>query len=109
MIEANAIIPLLIASGILTAVGETIRWFISRGKTKVDSAMVVQGMAIDLLKPLHEELARASADARKLRKQMNDLDREMEIIIAWAMAAKSILDREGIDYPPLPKLSERQF
>lgn len=109
MIDASTIIPLLVASGILTAFGETVRWFIGRGKTKVDSAMIVQGMAIDLLKPLHEELARASADARKLRTQMNELDREMEAIIAWAMAAKSILDREGIDYPPLPKLSERQF
>jgi hypothetical protein len=108
-VNIASVIQILVATGILTALSETVRWAFGRNKTKVDSALVIQGMAIDLLKPLHEELARADKAARSLRQQMNDLDREMELIISWALTARGLLESNHIPYPPMPKMEPRKF
>lgn len=107
MIEPGTIIQILVASGLLAVVGETFRWFMGRGKAKVDSAKVVQGMAIDLVKPLHEELARAEIVATRLRGNLRDMENDMADFLVWATEVRNILERERIEYPPLPKMRIR--
>lgn len=109
MEHTAAILQVLIAGGLLTAISETARWFLGRGKTKVDSAQVVQGMAIDLLKPLHEELVRVNSDVSRLRSHVRDLDNELELIISWALTAKGLLEAHHVPHPPMPRLSDREF
>jgi hypothetical protein len=102
--DATTIVQILVGGGLLSAISETIRWWVGRGKTKVDSAQVVQGMAIDLLKPLHEELTRCNTEVARLRSQVGDLDRELELIISWALTAKGLLEAHNIEHPPMPEI-----
>jgi len=90
------LLQVLIATGALTAMSETVRWFLGRGKTRVDDAKVVQGMALDLLTPLREELARSLAKAE-------DLGAELDSLLAWAVMARALLDAHHIAYPPVPQ------
>lgn len=98
----TAVIAVLVATGFLTALGEAIRWWFGRGKVRVDQARVVQGMAIDLLSPLHQELAEARKQTAAIRADLHDLESEMSTVISWALTAKRILDNHQIDYPPVP-------
>ena len=108
--DTSTLIEVLVATGLLTAVSETVRWFLTgRGRAKVDTAKVLQGMSLDLLKPLHEELDLANASADRLRQSMSSLEAEMESVLGWAIIARTLLDSHGIDYPapPEPVLKRR--
>lgn len=100
--DVSTLIEVLVATGFLTAVGELIRWWFGRGRVKVDQARVVQGMAIDLLKPLHTELAEARSQIVSLRSDLTTLEGEMSSVISWALTARTLLDSHQIDYPPVP-------
>lgn len=72
--------------------------------TKVDSAKVVQGMAIDLLQPLHQELTLANQRADELNIKLNEVERNLDSIVTWAFTVKSILDANHIAYPNVPQV-----
>jgi len=93
----STLIEVLTATGLLTAVSETLRWwFGGRGRQKIDQAKVVQGMAIDLLTPLHAELDTAQA-------RLRDLNAELESVLGWAIIARALLDAHKVEYPPPPE------
>lgn len=99
--DFGILVEVLVATGILTAISETVRWRLGRGKERVDNAKIVQGMALDLLQPLHGEL-----DAVRARVQL--LDAELEAVLGWALIAHALLDQNKIPYPEVPKtLSQR--
>jgi hypothetical protein len=104
-----SLIPLLVATGLLTALSETVRWWLQgRGRQKVDQAQIVQGMALNLLAPLHAELDEASRSAVSLRAQLRDIEAEMESVIGWALYARNLLDAHSIEYRPVPAAVQRR-
>lgn len=100
--DSSAIVTILTSITLATAFGETIRWLANRGRSKVDTAKAVQGMALDLLSPLREELARTQTEMASMRTTVTRVQMELEAVIAWALAARAILDQNAIDYPPVP-------
>jgi len=90
------VLQVVIATGALTAISETVRWFLGRGKSRVDDAKVVQGMALELLLPLRSELTLATG-------KVTDLSAELDALLAWAVMARALLDSAHIAYPPVPK------
>lgn len=104
----NLVITVLVATGLLTAVSETIRWWLSgRGRQKIDTAKVVQGMALDLLQPLHAELAQAQSQVAAVRRDLATLDHELQSVLGWAIIARALLDSNHIDYPTPPEALRR--
>lgn len=101
--DTGQLLTLLVATGVLTAIGEIVRWYLGRGKGKVDSAKVVQGMALDMLKPLHDELANTAAEVTLLRDTTRHLTMQMEAVLVWAVSVVAILDSNGISYPQVPE------
>jgi len=100
--DNGTLLEVLTASGVLTAISETIRWYLGRGKTRVDSAQVVQGMALDLLKPLHEEVNRCNKEITDLRGKVREVSDDLDAVVQWALTARSILDANTLPYPALP-------
>lgn len=92
----GVLIEVLVATGLLTAISETVRWRLGRGKERVDNAKIVQGMALDLLQPLHTELD-------GVRKRVRQLDAELEAVLGWALIAHALLDANNVRYPEVPK------
>jgi hypothetical protein len=102
--EPGTIVTILVATGILSAVTETVRWYLTgRGRAKVDQAKIVQGMALDLLRPLHDELDQANLAMANLRKTVQSLDAELESVLGWALIARALLDHHHIEYPEVPQ------
>lgn len=90
--DIGTIVPVLVATGCLAALSETVRWFLQgRGRAKVDSAKIVQGMALELLTPLHTELDLCRADLGRLRA-------ELEQVLGYAIIAHALL----VDDPRAP-------
>jgi hypothetical protein len=86
MADSSNLIELLVAAGMFTAGAETVRWFLGgRGRQRVDNAKIVQGMAIDLLRPLHEELASCQTS-------LTDLRRELDSVLGYAIIAHALLE-----------------
>jgi len=104
--KPDVVIEVMISAGFFTALAETLRWFLNRPKARIDDAKVVQGMAVDLLKPLHDELARANAEVTDLREKVREADEAVHSMLQWAMAAKALLDKHGIEYPELPTIQD---
>lgn len=114
--DTALIIELLVSAGVFTAIAETVRWFLGRGKSRVDNAKVVQGMALDLLKPLHDELSLAAAEVSRLRTEVSAARseastarsevrvarNEIEALVVWVVAAVSILEENHLEYPTVP-------
>lgn len=94
-IESGTLLELVVAGGLFSALAETVRWLLGGRGRKVDQAKIVQGMAIDLLKPLHTELDTAQA-------RMRELSLELESVLGWAIIARALLDSHQITYPPVP-------
>lgn len=95
--DTSTLVEVLVATGLLTSLSEVVRWYLTgRGRAKVDQAKVVQGMALDLLKPLHAELDTA-------QDRLRELNRELESVLGWAIIAHSLLDAHSIPYPPPPE------
>jgi hypothetical protein len=84
-IDLPTLLELLVISGIFTAIGETFRWFTGRGKARVDNASLVQGMAIDLLKPLHTELDLCNT-------KLHNLSLELDSVLGYAIIAHALLE-----------------
>lgn len=103
----TTLISILVAAGAFSAMAETLRWFLTRGTARIDSAKVVQGMALDMLTPLHNELAATAEEVKTLRKQVYDAQGDIEALVAWAVAAKHILDSHELEYPPVPQAIHR--
>ena len=94
--DVSTLLELLVAGGLISAIAETVRWFFGgRGRARVDNAKIVQGMALDLLAPLHEELDKANA-------RMRDLSMELESVLGWAIIAHALLEAHHIKAPPPP-------
>jgi hypothetical protein len=105
------IIQILVGLGVGGGIGETWRWFFggARGKAKIDNAKVVEAMALDLLKPLNDQVSWASGQVQTLQrdlldaqKQVHRLQGDLESMYAWALAVKAILEDNQIVYPPVP-------
>lgn len=93
--EPTVIVEVMVAAGFFTAVSETFRWFFNRPKARIDDAKIVQGMAVDLLRPLHEELNRVNAEVVTLRGNVQEA-------VQWMLAVRDIMDRNRIEYPDFP-------
>lgn len=50
----------------------------TRRKSNADAAAVIQGSAVALLRPLHDEIARLSGEVTELRGQVRTLTAELE-------------------------------
>lgn len=108
--DTSTVVTVLVATGMLTAISETVRWFFQgRGRAKVDTAAIVQGMALDLLRPLHQELDAANASAAQLRTALHDLEMDFESVLGWAVYARGLLDHADVAYkaPPQSLLKRR--
>jgi outer membrane protein TolC len=115
--EANQTITALVSGGLLGTVGYAAQYWLfgGRNRTKVDSAKAVQGMALEMLQPLHEELVRAReemaevrADAQAAREDCSKVRREFEILLGWALTLRDLLQEAGIKHPPVPpRIKER--
>src|SRR5690242_8997330 len=104
----DLIVAILVATGALAAITETVRWWLTgRGRQKIDQAKVVQGMALDLLKPLHAELAEAQTQVAKVRSDLQTLDSELQSVLGWAIIARALLDSHKIEYPTPPPALRR--
>lgn len=80
------VIELLVLAGVFTGITETIRWWLGgRSRARVDNAKIVQGMAIDLVAPLHTEL-----DA--CRVSLADLRLELDAVLGYALIAHALLE-----------------
>lgn len=113
-IDAN-VFEVLVGSGVLAglvgAVIGGVKWlFGGRKRARVDNAQIVQGMALDLLGPLHSELNLANADMKTLREalaashqEMDALKQDIADVVSWALMARALLEDNQIDYDPLPK------
>lgn len=105
----NLILFFLVSTGLVTAIAEGVRWwFTGRKRGKVDSAQIVQGMALDLLQPLHAELAEAQSQAKALRTDLQHLDMELQSVLGWAVIARALLDSHGVEYPTPPPVLRRR-
>lgn len=89
-IDIATLVEVMVASGLLTAVTETVRWLTAgRGRQRVDNAKIVQGMAIDLVQPLHTEL-----DACRAR--LADLASELDAVLAYALICHALLEQPEV-------------
>jgi Mg2+ and Co2+ transporter CorA len=104
-----------IGGGVFTAVVQIVRAFLGRGKAHVDSAEVVQGLALQLVTPFAERLREADADLDKFRtriREMEDkfhvkiraLEEQLNAVMNRARIAEDELRRRGIAVP-----GERQW
>ena len=94
--DAALLLELLVAGGLISAIAETVRWFFGgRGRARVDNAKIVQGMALDLVAPLHEELDKANV-------RLTNLRAELEQVMAYAIVAHTLLEQNNITGPPPP-------
>lgn len=79
------LVEILVASGVLSGITGTIQWLLTgRGRARVDNAKIVQGMAIDLIQPLHSEVA-------ELRGNVAHLRTELEQVLDYAILAHVLL------------------
>lgn len=108
--DLQLLVTILVATGLLTALSETVRWWLTgRGRQKIDQAKVVQGMALDMLQPLHAELAEAQRQVNEVRRDLQTLDSELQSVLGWAIIARALLDSHHIEYPtPPPALRQRR-
>lgn len=84
-IDTPTLVEVLVVSGVFSGIAGTVQWFFTgRGRARVDNAKIVQGMAIDLIEPLHSEVA-------DLRGQMGALRLELEQVLAYAILAHELL------------------
>lgn len=111
-------VQILVGLGVGGGLIETWRWFFGggRGKARIDNAKIVEAMALDLLKPLNEQVAWATGQVETLREtlhstqtelstvrgQMHRVQNDMEALLTWSLAVKQILDAHGVEYPPTP-------
>jgi hypothetical protein len=118
--NAADVMQFLVGGGVLTGAIETFRWFLGggRGKAKIDNAKVVEAMALDLLKPLNDQVRWASGEVENLRSTLSEtqinlstvqhqliaVQHEMESLIIWSLAAKALLDEHNIPYPATPSV-----
>ena len=103
------IVTVMVATGALTAISEGIRWWMTgRGRQKIDQAKVLQGMALDLLQPLHAELAEAQRQVAAVRADLATLDSELQSVLGWAVIARALLDSHEIPYPQPPAVLRKR-
>jgi hypothetical protein len=85
-LDIPTLLELLVVGGVFSGLAETARWFISgRGRARVDNAKIVQGMAIDLVQPIHIELAACRAN-------LADLRLELDSVLGYALIAHALLE-----------------
>lgn len=108
-VDAATVVEVLVASGVFTSAASGLQWFFTRGRAKVDGAKVVQGMALEMLKPLHDELDGARAEVKSLRQDVHSAQaecakvrRHFEILLGWALTLRDILEENQVNYPPVP-------
>ncbi|HEU5046083.1 MAG TPA: hypothetical protein VFT75_18330 [Nocardioidaceae bacterium] len=92
--------------GLITTIYKRIT---GRNKEQVDAAKIVQAMALDMVKPLHEELDRVYAQLQKVRGQSAEMRDEFDKLLAWARAANRELTNNGLSVGPIPVRLARPF
>jgi hypothetical protein len=96
----------LASGGAFTALIQGVRAWINRGKTHVDTAEVVQGMALQMVTPLANRLKEADAEVTILRqsieeshKKVQALVRQLDVVMARALRAEAALREHSIPIP----------
>lgn len=96
-------LELLVAVGFFELIRAVVLRIVNRRKVITDAAAVVQGMALDLLTPLHRELESANRQTAELRVKLNTLEDELGQMVRWARGALDLLERNGLVLdPPTP-------
>jgi hypothetical protein len=93
------VIQSLVGGGVFTAVVQIVRAFLARGKAHVDSAEVVQGMALQLVTPFAERLREADAELDNLRKKFRVLEQQLDAVMDRARLAEDELRKHDIPIP----------
>jgi outer membrane murein-binding lipoprotein Lpp len=96
----------LASGGVFTAGFQAVRAWLGRGKTRVDQAQVVQGMAIDLITPYKERVTEINAEVDELhdvvdelRKKIRALMDQLDATMDRARRAEDELLKHGIPIP----------
>lgn len=99
------------ASGVLAGAGGLFKWFFSgRKRERVDNAKIVQGMAMDLITPMHGELATLRASMAAANVEMSALRAELEQVLGYAILAHAyLIDDPAAPEPPPSVLSHKAF
>jgi hypothetical protein len=94
-----AVISAFAAGGFGTVIAAPVKAFLGRRKAHVDSAEVVQGMALAMITPFEKRLKEAEAEVDTLRKKVRELNIELDRNIASRRAAEDELLRNGLPIP----------
>jgi hypothetical protein len=91
-LDVGTVVEVLVAAGVFTGIGEFARWLFSgRGRARVDNAQIVQGMAIDLIQPLHTEMDGLRGQVDDLRHRADALRTELEQVLGYAILCHELL------------------
>jgi hypothetical protein len=89
----------LAAGGVFTALIQLGKALLGRGKVHVDSAEVVQGMALQLVTPFAQRLREADEELDKLRTKFRVLEQQLDAAMDRAHRAESALRTNGLPVP----------
>lgn len=99
--DTSTFVEIVSLSGILTVAGGVVQWWLNRGKQRVDEAQIMQGMAMNMLTPLNDQLKIALAEVGELRGQVQDLSDIVTLFLIWYKQVTAVMDEKQIEYPPL--------
>lgn len=89
----------LVSGGFFTGIFGLIKALMGKRKVKVDSAEVVQGMALSLIAPFESRLKSAEAEVDRLQAKIRALNAELDRALAGRRAAESALLQHGLPIP----------
>lgn len=101
----NIIQVLLAAGGGATILGVSqavVQRFFGKHEQQVNAAKVIQAMSLDMIEPLHQELAEARATSAELRTDLEELRDQLDQMLTWARLANVELRKNGLSVGPIP-------
>jgi hypothetical protein len=89
----------LASAGFFTGLVGLLKALLGKRKAQVDSAEVVQGMALAMITPFERRLRDAEAEVDQLRKKLKQLNYELDAAMAWRRSAEATLRQNGLAIP----------
>lgn len=93
------LLQLLSAGGLGSILMALLKALLGRRKAQVDSAEVVQGMALALISPFEKRLKEAEQEVDTLRQKIRDLNVELDRAVAGRRMAEELLRQHNISVP----------